>query len=192
MICRREQCNQEFEKNRPNRLYCSMHCQMRNNGLTYIRRKRARARDMATQESQYCTKFVDCAIRQGGYAFKIAMSAVSGLPDLYCAMPGHVPVLLEAKLIKDVGSKFSRTIKYSKLQHNLLTSCNAVYTSPLAAYGLIFVKDYMGEDYCILMNPDVPIITDNELRTAKIGCCITMYKDMIDVSALFYGTVHKL
>lgn len=144
---------------------------------------------MPRQETEYSKIFVDCAIKQGGHAFKIAMSTVSGLPDLYCAMPGYVPVLLEAKLIKDVGGTFKRKINYSKLQHNLLKDCNRVYNNIKVAYGLVFVKDYMGEDYCCLMDPDLPQLTNLDITSPSVRGVMPVYKGMIDVVGLFTGVV---
>ena len=139
-------------------------------------------------------EFVDCfiysAVKQGGFAFKISAPTVSGLPDLYCAMPGFVPVLLEAKFIKDVGAKFKRKIDYSMLQLNLMNNVNKVYShsDDNAAFGLIGIRtDY--ELYCKLMHPGVQIITHKDLNP---GVNTIQDGNFIDVNLLFRHVVLSL
>lgn len=141
-------------------------------------------------EKDYEEIFIASAKKQGGHAFKIKMSTISGLPDIYCVMPGYAPVLLEAKLIKDVGLKFKRTINYSKLQTELLKNCNKVNTKSIA-YGLIFVKDYGDKDLCLLMEPDIPTLSHNDLFTLEPGLVYIQNKH-VDVMTLFQHIVPKL
>lgn len=141
-------------------------------------------------EKEYEELFISCVKRQGGHAFKIKMSTISGLPDLYCVMPGYSPVLLEAKLIKDVNLKFKRTIRYSKLQVELLKNCNKV-NSVMTAFGLVFVKDHDGTDVVILMDPEVPTITHNDLHSLKHGYTYIV-DGAINVNNLFHAVVPKL
>lgn len=102
----------------------------------------------------------------------------SGLPDLYCVMPGYVPLLLEAKFIKDF--KNQRKIPYTKLQSHLLIECNKPNKTPVA-FGLIGVQTTAGNRYCMLINPGVQIVTFEDLAksTPFVG-------NHIDVDHLFY------
>lgn len=142
-------------------------------------------------EKDYEELFISCAKKQRGHAFKIKMSTINGLPDMYCVMPGYAPVLLEAKLIKDVGAKFKRTIHYSKLQTELLNNCNKVNPVYTIAFGLIFVKEHMGSDYCILMPPEVPTITHNDTMSMEKGI-VYIDKGGINVLRLFRDVVPTL
>lgn len=144
-----------------------------------------------TCENDYENLFISSVKKQGGHAFKIKMSSIGGLPDLCCFMPGYSPVLLEAKLIKDVGLKFKRTIHYSKLQVELLKNCNKV-NSVLTAYGLIFIKDYDGKDACILMDPEVPTITHNDILSLEPGYIYIQRDKALDVNNLFKHIVPRL
>lgn len=125
---------------------------------------------------------------QKGHAFKISMAAVGGIPDIYCVMPGYAPVLLEAKLIKNVKANFKRTIHYSRLQTELLTKCNQVNIQPVA-FGLIFVNGY----HCAakLMHPDVPQMTDRELMDKRGLDWIYAGKPM-EVLQMFKDVVPRL
>lgn len=142
-------------------------------------------------EKDFEELFISCAKRQKGYAFKIKMSSINGLPDLCCVMPGFVPVLLEAKLIKDVGSTFKRTINYSKLQTELLSKCNKVNPVHTVAWGLVFVKYCDGYDYCALMEPEIPTMTHNDILSRTIGV-VAIEGGGLNILKLFDGMVPKL
>lgn len=116
-------------------------------------------------ETDFKNAFCDSVSKQGGYTFKIAMSTMRGLPDIYCAMPGYIPLLLEGKYIKDLPEgKFSRKIKYRPLQREILISCNKVYsgmyggTKVKVAYCLMGI-DLGNKKYCTLLDPEVQVIT---------------------------------
>lgn len=116
-------------------------------------------------EADFKKVFCDSVAKQGGYTFKIAMSSVSGLPDIYCAMPGFVPVLLEAKWMKNLPlGKFKRKIPYRPLQREILSNCNRVYADRFdyVAWGLIGME-IDEQKYCTLLKPGVEIITEKEL-----------------------------
>lgn len=114
-------------------------------------------------ETDFKNVFCESARKQGGYTFKIAMSTVSGLPDLYCAMPGMVPVLLEAKFIKGITSNtFCRKIPYRAMQKEIMRGCNRPNKNKLVAYGLIGIK-IEDKVYYKLMNPAVQIITNGDI-----------------------------
>lgn len=142
-------------------------------------------------EKDYEEMFITCVKQQGGHAFKIKMSSINGLPDMYCVMPGFVPVLLEAKLIKDVGAKFKRTIHYSKLQTELLKNCNKVNPLHTVAYGLVFVKGYMEQDYCTLMEPEIPTLTNYDITSLRHGL-VGIHSYGLNVKDLFHATVPAL
>lgn len=140
-------------------------------------------------EADFKKAFCNCAAKQGGYTFKIAMSTMSGLPDLYCIVPGYIPVLLEAKWMREVpeNGKFKRKIPYRPLQQDYLTNCNRVIRG--SAWGLIGLD--CGENkYVCLMDPQVPIITHDKLINPIDSMPIV--GDMVDVIGLFEGVVPKL
>lgn len=79
-------------------------------------------------ETDFKQAFCDAVTRLGGFTFKIAMPVMPGLPDLYCVVPGYIPVLLEAKYIRDVPEigKFKRKIPYRPLQQHYLKEAHKV------------------------------------------------------------------
>lgn len=137
-------------------------------------------------EKDFVELFLWSVARQKGHAFKISAPTIGGLPDLYCAMPGYAPVLLEAKLIRDVKANFKRTIHYTRQQTELLKDCNKVNRYPVA-FGLIFVNGY----HCVakLMHPDIPQITDMEIHHTKGLAWIMDDKQPMDVLSMFNGVV---
>lgn len=143
-------------------------------------------------EADFKDAFINSAKKQGGYAFRIAMSMVSGLPDMHCAMPNHAPVLLEAKYIKGLSldKPFKRKIKYTKLQSELLRSTNKVNPARPTAYGLIGL-DFGKDKYAMIYNPLTEVVTDLDLYRGwgreKIDS-----NGFIDVFSLFYAVVPKL
>lgn len=144
-------------------------------------------------EADFKNVFCKSVEKQGGYTFKIAMSTVSGLPDLYCAMPGYAPVLLEAKWIKDCGPTFKRKIPYRPLQRDILNSANKAsinsHKEKLIAYGLVGVEYYDGNKFCVLMPPQVQIISEEDIF--RIGSR-SIVNGEIDIERLFNLMVPKL
>lgn len=82
-----------------------------------------------------------------GYVISLAAPMISGIPDLYMLYPDYIPVLLEAKFLKEVPAKFSRKINYSPMQVLFLEECNKVANN--SAFGLIGFK-WHGEYWAVL------------------------------------------
>jgi len=56
----------------------------------------------------------------------------------------------------------------------------------------VFVKDWDGCDYCVLMEPEIPTITNKELmHPTNLGCAY-IQKGIINVKQLFHGVVPEL
>ena len=139
-------------------------------------------------ESDFKKVFCDSAHKHGGYTFKIAASIMNGLPDLYCAIPGYIPVLLELKWMKIPPGAFSKKIPYRPMQQEILSSCNRVYKKgncgPVA-FGLIGLSMEDG-NFCMLIDPKFPSIsskdTDNKLTFIENN-------NHISIQNLFSGVV---
>lgn len=137
-------------------------------------------------ESDFKKIFCDSVTKQGGYTFKIASSIMNGLPDLYCAMPGYVPLLLELKYMKLPEGPFSRKIPYRPMQQEILNSCNKVYKKgncgpvALTLIGLSMVDG----DYCMLIDPKIPSISNKDVKNN-----LTIVRGEIDIGRLFSGKV---
>jgi hypothetical protein len=139
-------------------------------------------------EADFKKAFCESVAEQGGYTFKIAMSMMNGLPDIYCAMPCYVPVLLEAKWIRDCGPTFKKKIPYRPMQREILSSANKVYPRPTAGFGLIGIEYFDGNKYCLLMEPLVEIVTHKDI----LNDSVKIVNNQIDVGHLFYKSVMQL
>lgn len=141
-------------------------------------------------ESDFKKVFCSSVGKFGGYSFKIAMSTMSGLPDIYCAMPGYVPVLLEAKYDKSITEgKFKRKIKYRPFQREILNNCNKVYkyyTNYKVSFCLMGL-DINDKKYCTLIDPELKEITHDLIVNENELVPIQKHKDgwFIDVDMLF-------
>ena len=143
-------------------------------------------------ETDFKKAFCTSAHMQGGYTFKIAASMMSGLPDLYCAMPGFVPVMLEAKWIKDVDGKFVRKIPYRPYQREVLNQCNRPYRpfDTMVAFGLIGVHTKTGM-YCRLLPPTMEVITSEHIEYGQDGLEVII-DNKINIPSLFDKIVPRI
>jgi hypothetical protein len=143
-------------------------------------------------ETDFKKAFCDSVHKQGGFTFKIAASIMSGLPDIYCAMPGFVPVLLEAKWIKDVTGKFIRKIPYRPYQQEILKNCSRPYKKldAMVAFGLIGVHNEHGM-YCRLLPPTMEVITSEHIQYGQDGLEVII-KGGINVHSLFENVVPQI
>jgi hypothetical protein len=92
----------------------------------------------------------------GGVSYSLNSAIQSGLPDLYVNIPGRIPLLVEAKYIKDPSDKFNRKINYSAIQENILNECEKIQKG--SAWGAIFIK--LGRDYyMVFVSPGVSHIS---------------------------------
>ena len=88
-----------------------------------------------------------------GFSLSLAAPMLAGLPDLFCALPGYVPILLEAKWLGEINSiVFDRKIPFSALQLHWMAECNRV--NPYTAFGLTGLKRN-GSIYAIITPSDV-------------------------------------
>ncbi len=136
---------------------------------------------MVDNETQFKRIFRDSVEKIGGFAFPISMSIMNGLPDLYCVIPGHIPVLLEAKWLKDIPEcgKFKRKTPYRPLQRDYLK--NSIKVAKGSAWCLMGI-DCGEKKFCGFIHPDIEVITD--AFTIDQDGCIPI-TDTIDVKHLF-------
>ena len=131
-------------------------------------------------ETDFKKVFCTSVFAQKGYVLKLAMSSMSGLPDMYCVMPGFVPVLLEAKFMKIANGTFHRKIPYSKMQQYVMEMCNKPYGgNHTVAFGLVGVQT-TDVVYCLLMPPGVQVVTNKDIDFQPI-----IKGNTIDVLSLF-------
>ena len=123
-------------------------------------------------EAEFKTAFKKSVKAQGGFAISLAAPMLAGIPDLYVIMPGFMPVLLEAKWMKELSLK-PKKIPYSKLQGYYLNEIHNIQSK--AAMGLIGYK-YSGFTLCALLPPNVfnvnvyttlSVILENKLFNVK-------------------------
>lgn len=134
-------------------------------------------------EAGFKSHFKKSARKQGGYCISLAAPMISGIPDLYCIMPGFVPVLIEAKWLGTLNDKFKRKIQYTPMQRMVLDEVNTVY--PNAALGLIGFK-YKGKLHSVLkprILKETDECIDNNMLTGSLPFCVNTPN--IDVALLF-------
>jgi len=101
-------------------------------------------------EAEFKSVFRASVRAQKGFTITIAAPTFSGLPDLYCIMPKYIPVLMEAKWLKDLPDKgFKRTIPFKPMQLHYIKNINKVHNN--AAVGLIGFE-WRNETYCLIYN----------------------------------------
>lgn len=90
-----------------------------------------------------------------GFALSLAAPMLSGLPDLYVCMKDYIPILLEAKWLKDINrSTFKRKLQFTEMQKNYIESCDTL--NPYSAMGLIGLK-YNDTIYACLVKWNTPL-----------------------------------
>lgn len=140
-------------------------------------------------EAAFKTVFKKSIRADKGYSLSIAAPMISGLPDLWVSYPNYLPILLEAKFMKEVTQKFKRKINYSPLQKVLLEECNKA--NPFTAYGLIGFK-WMGETFAVLTPFHVEQI-DFTFASKFPHCLYNPKTKLFDVKYMFgHSTIPKL
>jgi hypothetical protein len=89
-------------------------------------------------EGDFKRIFKKSVFQQGGFAMSLNAGTYASTPDLYVALPGFAPFLLEAKFLKDVGASFRRKIDYSALQRDTLQRVHDI--NALTGLGLVGFK----------------------------------------------------
>lgn len=106
-------------------------------------------------EKDFKKVFKSSVKRHKGFALSLAAPMLVGIPDLYVAMPGYAPVLLEAKWLGEIKrDSFFRKIPFTGLQTHWLEEVNNV--SKNCALGLIGMI-YQNRIHCILLNVGTPL-----------------------------------
>lgn len=138
-------------------------------------------------ESSFKTLFKKSVKAQGGFSISLAAPMLAGCPDLYVAMPGFVPVLLEAKWLKECPDKFKRTPKFTELQKHYINNCNRVH--PGFAHGLVGLK-YQNKIHALICDPNIIITQDHLFGSGSTQ--ISKQTEFFDVKALFELYVPKM
>lgn len=133
-------------------------------------------------EADFKKAFCKSVSEYGGFTFKIAMPVMPGLPDLYCVMPKHIPVLLEVKYIRDVPEVgvFKRKIPYRPLQQHYLREAIKVVRG--SAWCLLCL-DHGDKQVYGLIHPDVAEIT--HAWTIDPDGCFPIINGEVDAQPLF-------
>ncbi len=132
-------------------------------------------------ETEFKTTFKKSIKADKGFSISLAAPTISGVPDLYVIYPGYIPLLLEAKFLKEVPDRFSRKINYSPLQKLWLDECNRV--NPYTAYGLVGFK-WCGQIFCCLTPFSVTQI-DYTFATKHAHCAYDPKTKLFDIKCMF-------
>ena len=130
-------------------------------------------------EADFKRVFKKSVKAQKGYSISLAAPMLSGIPDLYVLMPGFIPVLLEAKWMKELKYGFEKKIPYTALQKNFINECNNVYNC--TAFGLIGFK-YEKNIWCIMTTRDT---ISSRKNTSSDYLALTKETKLFDINLLF-------
>lgn len=89
-------------------------------------------------EADFKSLFKKSVRAQKGFSLSLAAPTIAGIPDLYVIMPGYLPIMLEAKYLKDVNLTFKRKLQFTGLQRLWIEECHQI--TAYSAMGLIGFK----------------------------------------------------
>lgn len=98
-------------------------------------------------EADFKTMFRKSVRSCGGFSISLTATMMGGIPDLFCIMPGFMPIMIEAKWLGSLGPKFRRKIQYTAQQRDFLDNCNLIKVN--SAVGLIGFKQD-GKTFAVL------------------------------------------
>lgn len=140
-------------------------------------------------EAEFKAIFKKSIKAEKGFSLSLAAPMIAGIPDLYCTIPGYLPVLLEAKYLKNVTLKFNKKIPFSALQLLWMEECSK--TNPFTAFGLVGFK-WAGETFCVLTPFHVTQI-DSTFANKFPHCLYNPKTKLFDVKSLFgHSSIPKL
>lgn len=130
-------------------------------------------------EAQFKSAFRKSLRAAHGFSLALAAPMLAGIPDIYSIVPGYMPVLLEAKWLKDVNAhNFNRKINYSAMQKLWIKS--ACEVQEYAAMGLIGFK-FKDKTYAVLVYDGI----DNINYAFETTHPTVVYEKGFDVVNLF-------
>ena len=130
-------------------------------------------------EASFKTAFRKSLLAARGFSLALAAPMLAGIPDIYAICPHYMPVLLEAKWLKDVNAhNFNRKINYSALQKLWIKS--ACDVQEYAAMGLIGFK-FKDKTYAVLVYSGI----DNINYGFQTIHPFVIYDKGFDIPALF-------
>lgn len=101
-------------------------------------------------EAEFKREFKQSVKAYGGHSISLAAPMLPGIPDLWVAVPGYLPVLLEAKWLGEINrDKFSRKVPFTDMQKSWIKHCNEA--ARYSALGLIGFKHH-GEYRCAIVD----------------------------------------
>ena len=135
-------------------------------------------------EAAFKRHFKKSVTAQGGFSISLAAPILNGVPDLYVVLPGVVPVLLEAKWMKEITVNTNKQIPLTMLQKHFLDSCNDVH--PGVAHCLIGYK-LNNRYWATLLNTK-----DRVVMGAGCPISILTQKELFNVRLMFELYVPKM
>lgn len=87
-------------------------------------------------EAAFKVHFRKSVTKHKGFSLALAAPMISGIPDMYIIMPGHIPILIEAKWLGTIKKRdFRRKVQFTPLQALWLGECHKI--TPYSAMGLV-------------------------------------------------------
>ena len=136
-------------------------------------------------EAEFKTLFKKSVRAAKGTSISLAAPMLVGIPDLWVAIPGYLPILLEAKFLGEFKrEKFSRKVPFTPMQVNWIRECDDV--CPYSAMGLVgfYYKELLR---AALIKYGTPLFY-NFTQTFQVDCAHTTYnytKKAFDIFDLF-------
>ena len=136
-------------------------------------------------ESEFKSLFKRSVTRDKGFSLSLAAPMVVGIPDLFVAMPGYIPILLEAKWLGELKKdNFSRKVQFTAMQITWIESCCKI--NPYIAMGLIGMY-YRDDIYAVLVAYNTPEF--NQFTNSFLTNCSYSIRSketkLFDVSGMF-------
>lgn len=103
-------------------------------------------------EAEFKTMFKRSVSYERGMSISLAAPMLVGTPDLYVAMPGFLPILIEAKWLGTITKDtFKRKVQYTPMQRMYLTQIHNIV--PYGAVGLVGFK-FQGQTWAVMLPCD--------------------------------------
>lgn len=135
-------------------------------------------------EAEFKKHFKASVRAQGGFSISLAAPMLAGVPDLWCCIPGYVPVLLEAKWMKEITINTNKQIPITPIQKHFLDNCNKVH--PGIAWCLIGYK-FDSHYWAVLLN------TNDRIEVGRgTAAPIAKHSELFDIKRMFELYVPKM
>lgn len=138
-------------------------------------------------EAKFKDKFKKSVRNHGGAAISLAAPMISGIPDLWVALPEFMPVLLEVKYLGEISrDKFSRKVPFTEIQQHWIQQCDNVL--PYSAMGLVGFY-YNSLYYAVLVKYGTPCFykMTSDFKTQCSYVSIPNLNIHFDITTLFHN-----